>query len=319
MSRPRPKYGFTLVELLVVIGIIGVLVAILLPALSRARKSAATIKCAASLKQLGNAMLMYTQDNKGYLPAPNITYDYNIGSLVFDYGAGSDTVSAGIVGDNARWFNLIAKYIMKAQAEGAALTGEQLSEQMQRSVIWGCPGFQGFVTASDPNSLKGDTNRNYPPYAMNRWPTFSPSNPDPNGTPHFPTPNGQFVFEGRLPSGPTTSGAWYKLVQYTHPAERALLADSRWLYLEARKPATEDDIPGQPVFQTAYTGSKTPQTTYDFYRHGSYPPVESAGSNGTFSPNGGKVAYNILYADMHVVTANDRPTGYRSIRMRFPK
>lgn len=66
-NQPQRWSGFTLVELLVVIGIIAVLVGMLLPVLNRARGAAETTKCLSNQRQNGLALMMYVNESRGYL------------------------------------------------------------------------------------------------------------------------------------------------------------------------------------------------------------------------------------------------------------
>lgn len=68
MKHERRQHGFTLIELLVVIAIIGILMSILMPALSRGKKQARQRKCESNQKQIGQAYEMYAGENGDYLP-----------------------------------------------------------------------------------------------------------------------------------------------------------------------------------------------------------------------------------------------------------
>jgi prepilin-type N-terminal cleavage/methylation domain-containing protein/prepilin-type processing-associated H-X9-DG protein len=123
MSSAKPQHrGFTLVELLVVIGIIAVLIAILMPALSGARRQANQAKCASNLRSLGQFTHMYADENKGLIPR--------------DYTAGA----AGHI----FWAEALAHYA-RAKFPSTTLTGRARDQfyapHYARIAVFQCPAF----------------------------------------------------------------------------------------------------------------------------------------------------------------------------------
>ncbi len=87
MPAGGKRRGFTMIELMTVIGVIAVLASMLIPVVSRARKSSMRVNCAANLRQITAAALTYAMDHEGQLPNPNWNSSVDVSSVTF-YGYG---------------------------------------------------------------------------------------------------------------------------------------------------------------------------------------------------------------------------------------
>ena len=72
MPNPQRRGGFTLIEILVVVGIIAILTGLLMPALAKARQQSKTVQCQSNLRQVGQALVMYANKWGGWLYPPGL-------------------------------------------------------------------------------------------------------------------------------------------------------------------------------------------------------------------------------------------------------
>jgi prepilin-type N-terminal cleavage/methylation domain-containing protein/prepilin-type processing-associated H-X9-DG protein len=198
-SRRR---AFTLVELLVVIGIIAVLIGILVPTLAGARRNAATVKCASNLRSLGQTIYIYANEHRGYVP----TYRSTFGTT------------------RVQWYDQLARYVYSRPATGSPPS------------IINVPGFEATIFAGCPNyrfELAGVVSDTGTGYGINSLPVA------PLAPPNVLTKDRYNVYQ-HPPAPPavyTPPGRYFKLREFRNPTNRALMADMNgWGGLRALDP-----------------------------------------------------------------------------------
>jgi prepilin-type N-terminal cleavage/methylation domain-containing protein/prepilin-type processing-associated H-X9-DG protein len=199
ISRKR-RGGFTLVELLVVIGIIALLMSILLPALNKARQQAYQVKCANNMRQVFFAVRMYTDANKGGYPIPPRVENT-------DASKGSDRIAYFMIGGANNQGSGVVDY------DQGVLWPYLAANKKSREQVFNCPQDSDAYRPIRRGNLLDDSayHRNFS-YSFNAQLRGDPrvngvQNPDPSP---FDKPLG------------------IKESQVVHPAQKFLICEEEW-------------------------------------------------------------------------------------------
>jgi len=287
-----PAVAFTLVELLVVIGIIAVLISVLLPALGKARAQADKIKCLSALRQIGIAYNLYAINNSGFYPMARMQYP----------PPGQPDLPANRSRER-RWHDFISPYTGIQVEDSNGKFTRTLNEfgdgkaphistiRERTNILWGCPTWNRVEKTATSTVLDRGTAIACPGYSMSIY-TFAPAT--------VTTVNGLTNWSTRTSGTGNTEGWFFKASQWTRPAQRALIYDSTfgntscnavwpwWTPATAPMPAYPDGT----IF------------TPDFNRHG-----KPAGQN-----RENDKTLNMLFCDQHAETVSAREA---SRAMRF--
>jgi prepilin-type N-terminal cleavage/methylation domain-containing protein/prepilin-type processing-associated H-X9-DG protein len=191
MATMLRRKGFTLVELLVVIGIIAVLIAILLPALNAARRQARSVQCLSSLRTIGHAYFMYSQTHAGVWP------------VAVHPVTGTPWIPINV---ERRWYDLLAEYITSVRMDSYS----DIDKVRANSVLWGCPEY-----ARKDDYLDPANDKLRPGYGMQYYPTYWE---DGNNLQNL-------AYIGAITGG-KPRGRYVKQVEWKKASDRCLVADA---------------------------------------------------------------------------------------------
>jgi len=221
ISNRSSSRAFTLVELLVVIGIIAVLISILLPSLNAARRSASNVRCQSNLKQIGLAIVMYSHSNDGNIPW-QVWSDWTTAS----YPAGSVST---------HWYKLITPYLGSGKGkDGRTLDIYNMASSDVAPVIAACPDWDGPARWNTSASSVASK----PGYGYNALPKLRSTDSQGLGTAVSGVLWGPFPADN-IPAGEVDKTGPIKLTDLRPASARVLVSDSVDYHLHLSFNSTE--------------------------------------------------------------------------------
>jgi len=284
--RARYRAGFTLVELLVVIAIIGILIAMLLPAIQAARESARRANCSSNLRQLATAVNIYAERNSEQVPPHALGSSPHHGWIAMLWPVMEATTSY-----NALQLHLNAD----DTSAGPTGTGNRATHAAFRSEGLLCPT-RGFRTTPSRGAQAVDYVSVSMTYMPSEWPNTAPFTVHSNHTGVAPNLNGVFVgpaatvtavnggylVRSKVTIGGVTDGMSYtaiigekhlnpnRLGQDTYDFPQAPGVSGAWFYNGVRVLAL--GLAQRPDMPQQTTTSSDPVTGVNNYHYGSWHP-----------------------------------------------
>jgi prepilin-type N-terminal cleavage/methylation domain-containing protein/prepilin-type processing-associated H-X9-DG protein len=311
--RRSRRHAFTLVELLVVIGIIAVLIAILLPTLNAARRSAQSVKCLASLREIGNGYAMYAAQYKGYWPCAVHNFDCVVpapsgaaGAYSYPYPQGTPWFPLPS-GRQLRWHDRILPFISSIKdIDDYRDIPQRLPADVIRSisVLWGCPSYRYSQENVDGGNAVDDQMRTG--YEMNRYPLYPFFHPNTNA-------DGVYI-QGTTPpytGGPTTNqaGRYFRAIEWSKASDRLLIADGLGHFIQmspvvrsnptAPNLFTPSSINWWPFPDASGASTVAPPANWDNYVHFWVDGARHAPPNATKQATWNRPYMNALFCDGH--------------------